>query len=208
MSTCTLLPIRSLLDGKRRLGTVLRQNERALLVQQLFRHTLRVIEEAGVVSRVCVVSPDPHILAWLQQFDVLPILQPNQGLNAGLEYARRQLLDLYNPDALLVVLPDLPMVEAQDVRAIVELCREQTVVLAPDRHGHGTNALMMRPPDALPFWFGVDSMSKHMQATEARELTLKLYQSLGTTFDVDTPDDLRMVQQVINGSPTTHFGLH
>ncbi len=202
MTTFAILPLRSLRDGKRRLRSVLPDDERLALVRHVFEHTLRTIREAGVVDRIYVVSPDADVLAWLQRFRVSPVSQPNQGLNAGLEYARQALLTRYQPDMLMVVLPDLPLIEPSNVKAIVGMGVERTAVLAPDRHNQGTNVLLIRPADALPFCFGAGSLAQHIAAAYARGLAVSLYRAPGTAFDVDVPDDLVCLQQLGDNLPS------
>jgi 2-phospho-L-lactate guanylyltransferase len=195
MNTWAILPLRSLHDGKRRLQHTLSVDERTALVQQLFAHTLRAISAARAVEDVCVVTPDPEVQVWLHNFDVLCVRQPDQGLNAGLEYARQTLLGSQQPDALLVVLPDLPLLTPGDIAKMVGCSTPRSVVLAPDRHGQGTNALLVRPAGTVPFCFGEGSLYQHTAAAAARGFHVYRYDAPGTAFDVDTPDDLERMQQ-------------
>jgi 2-phospho-L-lactate guanylyltransferase len=181
---------------------VLSAAERTTLVQQLFTHTLRTIRDSQTVEQVCVVSPDPEILRWAAMFDVVPVLQPVAGLNTGLEHARRTLLAQSAPGALLVVLPDLPLLQPDNIVEMMRRSTPRAVVLAPDRHGQGTNALLVRPADALPFRFGEGSLQQHLAAAQTQTLNVDLYQVLGTAFDVDTPDDLESMWQSVVGTGT------
>ncbi len=63
------------------------------------------------------------------------------------------------------------------------------VVLVPDRHGSGTNALLLAPPNAIDFRFGEGSRAAHAAAAEAAGAT---YVELDgpLSFDLDTPEDL------------------
>jgi 2-phospho-L-lactate guanylyltransferase len=63
-------------------------------------------------------------------------------------------------------------------------------VLAPDRGGTGTNALLLAPPDCLPFAFGVGSRARHEELARAGGVMLATYAAPGTAFDVDRPADL------------------
>lgn len=195
MNTWAILPLRSLRDGKQRLRDVLSAGDRSILVRRLLEHTLSAIVEARGVSGVCIVTPDPEMLAWVCQFDVLALLQPNHGLNAGLEYARRELLVRADLDALLVILPDLPHLRSADLDEMLRRSTPRSVVLAPDRHGQGTNVLLVRPADALPFAFGEASLQQHEAAAQAYGLHVHHYDAPGTAFDVDTPDDLQVIDQ-------------
>lgn len=191
MAIAAIVPLRSLHDGKRRLSAVLSSAERTALVQRLFRRAHHALTAAGCIDLVCVVSPDPALLAWAEGIGVWPLLQGEQGLNAGLEYARQTLLERQDWSALLVMLPDLPLVSAADVTALAALSQPDTMVIAPDRHGSGTNALLLQPADGLPFAFGAHSLQQHTTAAQARGWSVRRYAGPRMAFDVDTADDLR-----------------
>lgn len=197
MTTTALIPLRALNDGKRRLAMVLTAAERSLLVRRLFERTLDALQSSRVIDLVAVVSPDPALLFWVSQFNVLPILQPHQGLNAGLEHGRQALLVEHDVRSLLVVLPDLPYVAPDDIRAAVYARAPQTVALVADRHGQGTNALLLNPPTAIPFRFGLRSLVRHREAALAHGLRVEQVQIPGLAFDLDTPDDLHEASGVM-----------
>ena len=60
----------------------------------------------------------------------------------------------------------------------------------PDRHGTGTNALVLSPPDAIEPSFGPDSLERHVAAAEAAGVPHRVEEVPGLALDVDTPDDL------------------
>ena len=98
--------------------------------------------------------------------------------------------DIRQASALLIVLGDLPLLTPADVAEMVALAAPRTVVLAPDRHGTGSNALLLAPPGLLPFRFGPHSAARHAAAATRRGLALRRYVATGTAFDIDTPADL------------------
>jgi 2-phospho-L-lactate guanylyltransferase len=63
------------------------------------------------------------------------------------------------------------------------------VVIAPCRHGTGTNALLLRPPGLIPFSFGPDSLSAHCAAARAAGVEPIIYRDERVAFDLDTPED-------------------
>jgi len=84
------------------------------------------------------------------------------------------------------------------VAALLALAeRPPVAVLAPDRHGTGTNALLLRPPAALPFAFGVGSLARHRAVARARGLLSRSYDAPGTALDLDTPADLAELDTVL-----------
>jgi len=69
----------------------------------------------------------------------------------------------------------------------------RAVVLVTDRHGRGTNALVLRPPDVIPFAFGGDSRVAHAALAAAAGATYVEVPG-PLRLDLDTPDDLLLVE--------------
>ncbi len=119
------------------------------------------------------------------------------GQNGALEHARAMARQ-WHPRAMLVLSGDLPLLSAQDLEEMGRLgAREGSIVLAPDRHGVGTNALLLHPPDLIPFRFGPGSFHLHRREAEARHLRVQVYRGRGTAVDLDLPEDLDLVANSI-----------
>jgi 2-phospho-L-lactate guanylyltransferase len=73
------------------------------------------------------------------------------------------------------------------------------VAIVSDRHGRGTNALLLAPPDVIDVHFGGESRAAHTAAAAAAGARLV---ELGGPLrqDLDTADDL-LATQVEGGSP-------
>ena len=68
------------------------------------------------------------------------------------------------------------------------------MVVVPDRHGRGTNALLLSPPDAIKFAFGNDSRAAHQAAARAAgALSLEVDGPL--SLDLDLPEDLTLAEE-------------
>jgi 2-phospho-L-lactate guanylyltransferase len=93
-------------------------------------------------------------------------------------------------DAQRVVLVpgDTPALDAGELEAL--LARTEPVVIVPDRHGTGTNALALSPPGAIAPSFGPGSRARHEAAADAAGLERATLELPSLTHDVDTPDDL------------------
>jgi 2-phospho-L-lactate guanylyltransferase len=192
--TVAILPIRALHDGKRRLQLVLSPQERTALVHVMLLRVVRAVHASRCVEQVVVVSPDAAVLAAVQEQDVWLAQQPDQGLNSGLEYARSIVRAELPQAALLIVLPDLPLLQPMDIAGIVEAGADDTIVVAPDRHEYGTNALWLPPGAMLPFSFGANSLQQHRAAAAKLGLSVHSYAAVGTAFDLDTAEDLELVR--------------
>ena len=187
------MPVRALEGAKSRLGSVLDAEERAALVLRLLDRTLTAAAAARSVGEVVVVSPDPAVLRRAQRRGVRGIAQRSSGLNAALEEAVRAT----RAAGRLLVLPgDLPGVSADvidELAIAADRAGRPSVVLVPDRHGRGTNALLLDPPGAIPFAFGTDSRGAHRELASAAGVTyVELTGPL--SLDIDTPDDLLLAE--------------
>ena len=72
--------------------------------------------------------------------------------------------------------------------ALLEL--DAPVAIVPDRHGTGTNALLLAPPDVIAPSFGPGSFDRHVAAARDAGVEYAVARISALMFDVDTPDDL------------------
>ncbi len=121
-----------------------------------------------------------------------PVLQQSRGLNPALQEAR----DPIAADRLLIIPADLPAVTATvlgQVLATGDRAGRPSVVLAPDRHGRGTNALLLDPPDVIDPAFGGDSRAGHAWLASSADAAFDEVPDV-LALDVDTPDDLLLAE--------------
>jgi len=184
-----VVPVKDLRGTKSRLAPVLNPGARAGLTLYMMGRVVAALREAGVED-VCVVSPDRIVLNEAQRRGATPLIQESRGLNPALEEGRRRVLDL-GASTLLVLPADLPLLDAEDVRAVLEEAGEgSSVVISPDGAHFGTNALLIQPPDILPFAFGPDSFEAHLGAARRRGLDVRVCERTHLAFDLDTAGDL------------------
>jgi len=183
------LPVRSFGDGKRRLAEQLSAEQRRALIGRLLRGVVEALRESGVVAMISVVSGDEAVLRWAQHEQLVPLLEDERGLNGALRRSARW-AQAVEADAHLVVLPDLPLLRADDVRAVVAAAPGRAVVACPDRWGTGTNMLLLQPPGAIGPAFGENSFSRHLDQARRAGLAVGTVDRPGTRWDLDTPGDL------------------
>jgi 2-phospho-L-lactate/phosphoenolpyruvate guanylyltransferase len=193
-----IVPVGALEGAKSRLGETLDAEERRDLVGRMLERTVRAALATPGIAEALVVSPDREALAAAARLGGRTLLQRSQGLNRGLGEARDDAV-AGGAEAIVVVAIDIPLVSAESLAQLIApltVIRERPlVVLAPDRHGRGTNALLLAPPNAIEFGFGGDSRAAHAACAEesgARYVELDGPLSL----DIDTPDDLLLVESL------------
>jgi 2-phospho-L-lactate guanylyltransferase len=194
-----VVPVKDLRGTKSRLAPILDPGARAGLTLYMMGRVVAAIRSCGVED-VCVVSPDRIVLGEAQRRGATPLVQQSRGLNPALEEGRRRALDL-GASTLLVFPADLPLLEEDDVRTVLQAAEGRSVVISPDGARSGTNALLMRPPDALPFAFGPDSFEAHLEAARQRGLDLTVCERSHLAFDLDTAGDLARLKKSGAASP-------
>ena len=196
-----IVPVGALDGAKSRLGGVLDPEERRDLALRMLTRTIVAACEASVVDGVVVVSPDPEVLAIAGSLGVHIVRQRGHGLNDGVREGRDHAVA--RAATAVVVLPiDLVRITATAIEELVAPALARTngrplVVLVTDRHGRGTNALVLAPPDAIEPRFGGDSRAAH--AACAAEAGAD-YREVGgpLALDVDTPDDLLLADELVH----------
>jgi len=188
-----VVPVKDLRGTKSRLAPILDPGARAGLTLYMMGRVIVALREAGVED-VCVVSPDRIVLHEAQRRGAIPLAQESRGLNPALDEGRRRALDL-GASTLLVLPADLPLLDAEDVRAVLESAEGSSVIISPDGARSGTNALLLHPPDVLPFAFGLDSFEAHLEAARARGLEVRVCERSHLAFDLDTAGDLARLKQ-------------
>jgi 2-phospho-L-lactate guanylyltransferase len=200
-----IVPVGTLDGAKSRLGETLDAEERRDLVTRMVRRTVEAAVNTPGVAETIVVTPDDEVRELALAAGARPLRQRSQGLNRGLREARQEAV-AGGAEAVLIVPIDLPMVSPDALAAVLAPLRDgdrPLVVVVPDRHGRGTNALLLAPPDTIEFGFGGDSRAGHAAcAIEAGARLVELDGPL--TLDLDTADDLLLVEDAVPGAVDGH----
>ncbi len=197
-----VLPMRGLADGKSRLRDIMPDRVRRAVVLSLLERTARAVLDSGTAKTVLAISPEHEVMGWAERLGLTPLQQANAGLNEALTQATIWARER-NFTSLLALQADLPLITAEDVRALVNTLDfppsspslgkgpgSGAMIVVGDRHNLGTTALLLRPLDTMPFHFGDQSFTRHLVAGEARGLRTQAYASRALGFDLDTPTDV------------------
>lgn len=191
--TLAVIPVRGSSSAKTRLAPLFTEDERLALVWSMLRRLVGEIAASGVVDHTLIVTRDPQAVTEnvLPSDDISVLLQPdNDGLSASLGLGRDWAL-AHGYDVLLVLPGDLPLIDAEDLRAIADV--PGPLVVAPDRAEDGTNAMRidLHCWDERPFRFqmGPGSCRHHLaEAAEVGRRGTPLFRA-GIAHDLDSPRD-------------------
>jgi 2-phospho-L-lactate guanylyltransferase len=189
-----IVPVGAIEGAKSRLGAVLDAEERRDLALRLADATVHAAVATPGIDETLVVTPDDEVRDLALRAGARPLRQRSGGLNDGLRQARAEAVAA-GARAILVLPIDIPQISADLLEPMVALADTPTPVVAivPDRHGRGTNALLLSPPDVIEFCFGGDSKDAHLGAARAVGARVEVLDG-PLTLDIDTPEDLLLAQ--------------
>jgi 2-phospho-L-lactate guanylyltransferase len=187
--TWAVIPVKPFSEAKSRLGGVLDANERRILAERLLMRSLDVLHRVSEIDHTLVVSRDADALRIAAEVGAEPLRERGRGLNPALRYAIDHAVN-QGARKLLIMASDLPMVSPADVREMLDDDRERAVTIGRDRHGSGTNALLLRPPVAIEPAFGRRSFEAHSAAAREAGIEARIVFRPGLALDLDRPADL------------------
>jgi 2-phospho-L-lactate guanylyltransferase len=186
-----LIPVKSLRTGKSRLGAVLADDARRALNEFFLRRMLEAARRYPGRERTAVISDCDDALRIAAACSVLAIPQASgPGLNRA---ASEGLAELRRRDASDIVLMacDTPTVLPADLRELADASLSGSrIVICPDKHRTGTNALFVPRTAAMEFRFGEGSLSQHRREALRAGFIPKLHFNPRVAFDIDTAKDL------------------
>ena len=196
MTIWAIVPVKPIQRAKSRLAKVLSRDERATLSRQLLKNTLETLAGVSQVERTLVISRDSEALAIARSQGARTVAEwGNPQLNKALVRASL-VAQGYGVSAVLVLPADLPLLTKEDIEKLISVSgKPPEVVLAPDRRGNGTNAILSSPPGLIEYDFGPDSFEQHIERAKAAGARVEICNLPSLELDLDIPEDLEYLQK-------------
>ena len=195
MRTAAILPVKDFSAAKQRLGSLLGAGSRQALAQAMFQDVLASLRKVEGIERIVLVASEPSVEFAADEQVVLLEDEVRDGQSQAALAGIRWAVDA-GFERVLMVPGDTPLLSTVEVQALLDGATD-AVVVVPDRHGTGTNALLLQPPTVIEPSFGPDSLARHVAAAEAAGVSHKVERVESLMFDVDTSEDLAVVAEVI-----------
>jgi 2-phospho-L-lactate/phosphoenolpyruvate guanylyltransferase len=198
MSLWAIVPVKPLRRGKSRLSGVLSEAERSMLNHLLLETTLKTLTSVSEISHVLVVSRDPAALSLARSYHARTVQEDDESSDLNMALKRATIVaQMYSAQALLILPADLPLIQADVIRDFVKMAYPSpSVVIAPDRHMEGTNALLMNPLGMVEYTFGVGSFNRHVEQAKNAGARIEVVKHQSLELDLDLPEDLELLKTI------------
>jgi len=199
VTTIAVLPIKRFDDAKQRLGDALRPGTRRALAEAMLTDVLTALRRAKRVDAVVVVTSEHAADALARAHDATTIRDPEEpGHNPAAREGVRWAIEQGARRAILVP-GDCPALDPTEVDDLLLALphEEKRVTIVPDRHGSGTNALVLCPPDAIEPSFGPGSRSRHVGLAHRAGAECRIAEPPSLALDIDTIEDLAVLRAAL-----------
>lgn len=192
MRTLAVLPVKRFDAAKQRLRARLDAPARAALAEAMLGDVLAAVAGSSEIDGVAVVTAEARASALARSVgaEVLPdVHDAGQSPAAAIGIARALASECHR----VVLLPgDTPLLAPADLDGLGARAGAAGLgaAIVSDRHGSGTNALLLSPPGAIPPSFGPDSLARHVASARAAGVVYAVERISALEHDVDTPEDL------------------
>lgn len=202
MQTVAILPVKRFANAKRRLEQALPSGARRALAEAMFSDVLTGLRRVASIDEILVVSADVGAQRIAEGYGARAVEDPaesgqDQAVLRGAAAARE-----LGAAQVLCLAGDCPLLDPAELETLLGKPRtaERYAVLVADRHGTGTNALLLSPPDVFEPRYGPGSFQRHLELAQAAGVPAEVAEVASLALDVDTPDDLAALQERLAAS--------
>jgi len=199
--TAAILPVKSFGRAKQRLGAGVPDPLRLALARAMVADVLDALAATEGVELTVVVTREREVARAAAAGGATVIedrSEAGQSAAAALGIAHALASGF---ERVLLVPGDCPALDPAELEALLrEHGREgPEVAILPDRHGTGTNGLLLAPPRAIEPSFGPGSCARHQELARAAGVPCRLAPLRSLSLDVDTVEDLAALRDALTG---------
>ncbi|MDP2712366.1 MAG: 2-phospho-L-lactate guanylyltransferase [Solirubrobacteraceae bacterium] len=196
--TYAILPVKRFEAAKARLGGDVSSGARRALAESMMTDVLMALRRAKTVDEVLVVTSEPTADAIGRGYGATVLVDDvEDGQSEAALIGIAQALE-HGAERVLLVPADCPALDPVELDELLDRETDaRSVIVVPDRHGSGTNALVLSPPDVIEPAFGPGSRALHEQAAAAVGLAAAVEHVPTLAIDVDTADDVEALRDAL-----------
>jgi 2-phospho-L-lactate guanylyltransferase len=204
MRTAAILPVKRFVRAKQRLGASVEDPLRRELAEAMVADVLHALAHTASIERTIIVTGERSVVAAAREGGALVIEDDDErGQPAAATLGVRRAL-AEGIERVLCVPGDCPTLDPAELDALLHLDAGgggRGVVIVPDRHGAGTNGLLLAPPDAIAPSFGPGSCERHRALADAAGVACRVERVPSLLLDIDTGEDLDVLRARLAAHP-------
>ncbi|MGI8556904.1 MAG: 2-phospho-L-lactate guanylyltransferase [Solirubrobacteraceae bacterium] len=200
MSTLAVLPVKRFELAKQRLSADLEPAVRRRLAEAMVSDVLAALTVCGSIDATLVVTNEPRVLELAADCGARTARDPEESGQSAAAQVGIQLALAEDFKRVLLVPGDCPALDPAELDELLgaDAGAAPNVVIVPDRHRTGTNALLLDPPDAIAPTFGPGSFRRHRDRAFAVGAEAQVRELASLLLDVDTPRDLEALREALD----------
>jgi 2-phospho-L-lactate guanylyltransferase len=185
-----VLPVKRFAEAKQRLAAGIDDERREALVAAMLEDVLEAIGKARSIERTIVVSDEPDAVARAGRVGAEVVPDPGDGGHPGAALAGIARAEQLGAECVALLPGDCPLLDPRELDRLLTGVPVEYVAIVPDRHGTGTNALVLAPPGAILPAFGAGSCARHLAAAREAGIPYAVEETTSLALDLDTPADI------------------
>lgn len=201
MKATAVLPVKRFGAAKQRLAAGMESRRREALVAAMLEDVLAAIGAARSIEQTIVVSSERRAAKPVAAAGAELIPDPGEGGHPGAALAGIARAEERGASCVVLLPGDCPLLDPRELDRLLTGVPASYVAVVPDRHGTGTNALVLSPPRAIQPAFGEGSCERHVAAAREAGVPFGVEELASLALDLDTPADLIALTRELESRP-------
>jgi 2-phospho-L-lactate guanylyltransferase len=190
LNTIAVLPVKRFSAAKQRMASGITGGQRRDLAEAMVADVLEAIGQARTVERTIVVTGDPIAQELASEAGAEVVPDPEDGGHIEAAQAGIARAEADGAERVVLLAGDCPLLDPRELDRLLTGVPGNYVGIVPDRHGTGTNALLLSPPGAIVPAFGESSRERHVEAARQAGIPFEIEELPSIELDLDTPADV------------------
>jgi 2-phospho-L-lactate guanylyltransferase len=190
LSATAVLPVKRFDAAKQRLAGGVDEPRRRELIEAMLEDVLEALGRARAIERTIVVSSEPRAADLALAAGCEVVHDPEAPGHSEAALAGIARAEAEGAERVFLVPGDCPLLDPREIDHLLTGVPHSFVAIVPDRHGSGTNALVLAPPAAIRPSFGEGSRERHVAAAREADIPYAVEELGSLALDLDTPADI------------------
>jgi 2-phospho-L-lactate guanylyltransferase len=201
LKATAIIPVKRFGAAKRRLAGDIGDERREALVAAMLEDVLGAVGAARAVERTVVVSDEPRAAAAARAAGAEVVPDPGGEGHSAAALAGIAHAEAEGATCVLLLPGDCPLLDPRQLDRLLTGVPGRYVAVVPDRHGTGTNALLLSPPGAIRPAFGEGSCARHVALAREAAVPFAVEELPSLALDLDTPADVVALTRELEKRP-------